>query len=318
MKTKKNTSRNKKLISYSTLSTVFLTIGTQAAAQIFYSDIPDVVFDENGETYAFDLNGDLINDIQLSKVFITFNSSSLYTPGGGSASGIVQMNHIYATPLNNNAIAGTPSPYGFTSYPYAMYCASVINNGRQWQIDNSQVVAYSLLYKVDTIGGGVFDSHIISDGNWFGGKTDKYLGVRLDVGGILKYAWMRLDVSVDNKIVTVKDFAFENTADTEILAGEPNIIIADCDTVDIVQYFPQEDIAAYSFSNTIYITTKDPQLTGANISVLNITGQLIYTSVLSEQNKNIVLKDTPTGIYILRITHNNTIYTKQLFISGNN
>ncbi|MFN0275201.1 MAG: T9SS type A sorting domain-containing protein [Chitinophagales bacterium] len=302
-----------KLASYSALAATFITIGAEADAQIFYSDIPDVVLDENGETYAIDLNGDLVNDIELRKAFITFFDASLVTASSGIGSGTIQFNHIYATPLGNNSIAGVPSPYAFSSYPYALSCSEVIGAGRQWLNEASEIVVYSLLYKINAGGGGVDSSQILADGYWVGGETDKYLGVKLDISGAIKYGWIRMDVSADNKTVTIKDFAFENTSGFDILAGAPNVNPEECldNAIDLI---PEEDVFVYSFDNTIYLSIKNNELLGSDISVMNSLGEEIYVGLMDATYKNITLQNQPAGIYFLRLLHNNARFTKQLFI----
>lgn len=322
MKTKKDLNRPvKKLASYSALASAFIAFGPSADAQVFYTDITDAVLDENGEVFGIDLNGDLIDDVQVRKVFFSFFTSNLYTTGGGSAPGIMQMNHIYATPLNANSIAGTPSPYSFSGYPYALQCSSVIDAGRQWLNSNSEIVAYSLLYKFSSAGGGFTNSQQLSDGNWFGGDTtDRYLGIKLDIAGAKKYGWLRMAVSSDNKSVTLKDFAFENTSDLMILAGAPNVTPENCDpdTVEpaIQQFDETSGVAAYSFGNSIFINLSHPVLIGAGLYVTDITGNIVYSGILRNEQENISLEESATGIYILHIAGSNGTYTKQLFITS--
>jgi hypothetical protein len=323
MKRKTENTNNKnpylrKLTSYSAMAGVFMSVSAEAEAQIFYTDIPDVILDENGETYALDLNGDFIDDIQLRKAFITFYDASLVTAGSGAAPGIAQFNHIYATPLGNNAIAGEPSPYGFSSYPYALVCSSDINSARQWLTAATELVVYSLLYKFNTAGGGFLNQQILADGNWFADTADHYMGVRLDAGGVYKFAWVRMDVSLDNRSLTIKDFAFQNTAGTTIAAGAPNINPDLCDTSDVISSGDNlpESITAYSFNESIYVILHDVSLLNADIKVLSITGETIYADMLSGNFARIDLNREPAGIYILHITSKGSLFAKQLFISS--
>jgi uncharacterized membrane protein YjfL (UPF0719 family) len=55
-------------------------------------------------------------------------------------------------------------------------------------------------------------------GKWNGGPTVAYVGVRFDIGGSLHYGWIQLQVD-DGCNFTILDYAYENVANTPILAG---------------------------------------------------------------------------------------------------
>ena len=58
-----------------------------------------------------------------------------------------------------------------------------------------------------------------TNGN-FAGSTDAYIGVKFDIAGAAHYGWVRVDLSADGSMLTVKDYAYEATAGTAINAGD--------------------------------------------------------------------------------------------------
>ncbi|MBC8173689.1 MAG: hypothetical protein H7X71_07275 [Chitinophagales bacterium] len=295
----------KKLSSYSALAATFIAISGSADAQIFYTDVtPDVVLDVNGEFYELDFNGDFVSDVNIRKAFFSF-STVLYTNSGGSAPGIMRMNHAFATGLGSNSLAGTSGVLGVSlGYPYVFAAAEEISAANNWVSYNSQSIVYSLFYKFDT----GLSYQVLDDGFWFGGETDKYMGVRFYIGANQHYGWIRMDVSADNKVVTIKDFAFDNIPGDPILAGEPNIVGLD----DLLM----QSVSVYSFQNTIYVELKDDQFLGSSVQIYTPAGQMIYIDKLTETKKQIVLLEIPAGLFIVKMQNDKASTAKEIFITS--
>lgn len=312
MKTKKST--RLKLAAYSSLSSAFIALGSEADAQIFYTDIiPDVVLDENGEFYDLDLNFDGMNEIEISKVFFSFSSSSLLNSSSQALPGIAQINHVYAEPFGSNAIAGiSDTVYGFFAYPFAMEEAELISASNNWLTESTQSIVYSFKYQFDS--GGAFQ--VNADGEWFGGKTDYYLGIKFISSGNTYYGWLRMDVSADNKIVTIKDFAFDGLAGDAILAGEPNIDVP-IDTSDIaIDESMESQINSYSYGNTLYLQILDASVLGSAFEIYSMQGALVNEGIINENNLEIPLLQSPAGVYVLQVRGSEKRFSKSFQINN--
>jgi len=145
-------------------------------------------------------------------------------------------------------------------------------------------------------------------GNW-SGKSDKYLGLRLDDGGDSYYGWARRDVEDNNHEFTIKDYAVQGTADVAIEAGQTGTAVH-----NVIQ---SSELTAYSFNNTISVVVKDLKTTGASVKVYNMSGQVVYTNNLDMNGMTITLSNAATGNYTLQVvTDEDGVYTKQLYIQN--
>lgn len=307
-----------KLIAYSALAGTFCTT---ANSQIVYTDIdPDITINVDGEAFDLDLNGDLIKDFRFRKVLLSTDVNSFETLSGNVFPAVMYINNIYASALGVNAIAGELSPYSF-NYPFALNEGDTICDNLSWQAGKSQSLAYSLRYLLD-LGGGAFSNYIINDeGNWFGGKTDKFIGLQLKVGGDFLYGWARLDVSSGNDSLIIKDYAYNSVPGDCILANEPNYVPPDTtDTIDTSSFVINplfKNISIYSYGNTVYIQTEDSHLIPeTRIEIFAIEGKKIFVGKLENGAEIITLGNTANGIYIIQLIYADQTYQKKLFIEN--
>jgi hypothetical protein len=265
---KKETSTlNKKVKGYSALAGSLLAMVQIADGQIVYTDVTDTTVSGDGANYDLDLNNDGTSDF-------SFNITS----GAGVK--------LLGEALNDNAIAGTAaSPY---LYPYAMDANDVIGPDLQWNGGGTQTMASS----------GYFQNPY---GNWFG-ETDKYLGLRLDMAGDNHYGWARLDVSDDGKTLTVKDYAYEATAETEIAAGATGTIGINSPAENAINVFTME--------HQIYVQLNK----GFNglITVSNLVGQQIKAAEITGSMTTMNLNDQPAGVYLVTVDQDGALFTKKV------
>ena len=100
---------------------------------------------------------------------------------------------------------------------------------------------------------------------------DRYVGCKFTLGANTHYGWVR--VSFDgNKMLTVKDYAYEATADTAINAGETGAT-ASIEAVNFDTYFRTFPIPA---KNTLIIENiKNVQVN--QIRIINLLGQHVLS-----------------------------------------
>jgi len=130
-------------------------------------------------------------------------------------------------------------------------------------------------------------------GLWNDGETDKYLGIRfsLDEGVTYHYGWVRLDVPEDHKQVTVKDYAYEATADVAIEAGKK--------WTTSIRDGLENDLGVKIFSHQNKIIISDLELDHATADVFNVTGQLVRSVQVEAGRNEVPMNDK--GLYIVRI-----------------
>lgn len=299
------------LMGYSALAVAFLSAGKEADAQIIYTDIdPDTIIAVDAAFYELDLNADGTPDFTLTKRFLASYNPTIYTTYGGVFAGSIQLNHIYGTAQGSNALLGEVSPYGF-QYPFAMDLDDEICDGGAWLNGNYQSLAYSYGYKL-IIGTGLYSYVQLSgDGNWFGGQTDKYLGLKLQDEGNTYYGWLRMDVAADNIAFAIKDYAFQSIADSCIRAGQ---LVDDTVVVESVADFP-ETFNVYSFGNTIAWQDRSGNWSNGTLMVYNINGQLVIEHMMSgAANGKLELPFIASGIYQLVYKNEDRIFTRKLFL----
>lgn len=195
----------KRLKSYSLSAGAIVTTAAGADAQIIYTDIvPDDTVTGGGSSYALDLNNDGTVDFNFQIVNTGYTYVSTYGTYGYQISGI----GVVAANSNNGALTDS------NSYPYALSSGAAINN-----LGNFGSSAALIVNNVSFSTYGTYTyAYSYAYGNW-AGATDKYLGLKLQVGSNSYYGWARLTVLSDTQFI-IKDYAYESIAGNPINAGD--------------------------------------------------------------------------------------------------
>lgn len=174
----------KRLAKYGLL-TVAIAASSDAEGAIIYTDEAPDFAGGIGSQYFLDLNNDAIDDFR-----IWHNGSS----------------NLYISPLgSNNEVLGSG---GATfAYPFALTSGTTISSGAGQFFNNGFAGGFQSL-----------NYGSCSFGNWCS-VTDRYLGLRFDIGGNIHYGWVRLDVNVSGSSWTVKDYAYDDFVGAPIDAG---------------------------------------------------------------------------------------------------
>jgi hypothetical protein len=269
---KKETSTlSKKIKGYSTLAGSLLAISQIAEGQIVYTDVTDTTVTGNGASYDLDLNNDGSTDY----------SFGISTNGGAGVK-------MAANALNNNAIAGTFNANYPYIYPSALDLNDIIGPDKTWNEGAGQTMASS----------GYFAG---AYGKWFG-QTDKYLALRLDMGGSNHYGWARLDVSADGKSLTVKEYAYESTAATEIAAGETGGVGINTPVENLMNVFAGE--------KQIFVQLNKDY--SGQIVISNLIGQQIRAAEITGSMTTVNMEGQPSGVYLVSVDQNGARFTKKV------
>lgn len=268
---------NNKLKSYSALAGSIALIGTQADAQIIYTDInPDSTTNIGGNFYNLDLDNGGIFDFSFN---LNFGSASSYTS-----------QQVAVTPAGSNGVAG--DTVGAYVYPFALNSGDTIKSTLQFNFGSSQSMA-------SYFGSGY------SYGNFLG-QTDKFIGLQFYIGAQLHYGWARFDVDATASQFTIKDYAYNSVPNAYILAGEM--------PVGITENALNNVTSIYSSNKNIVIKFLSEELIQTDVKITNALGQEIHCASINNKETSIDMTNEKTGIYFVTINQEGIVYTKKVYI----
>ena len=167
----------------------------------------------------------------------------------------------------------------------------------------------SLLWSMGT---GTYSIHMLAVslptipldlGNWVG-ITDGYMGVKFDISGATHYGWVRMDIAASSASITVKDFAYDATAATPILAGATGVGVDDAKINEVTV-----------FSNGSIVNINRGELENATYIIRDVAGREISAGTLAETTSRIDLAGAAQGVYLVTIiSADNQVITKKVSI----
>ena len=266
-----------KLTAYSALAGAFIAVTPAAKGAIVPVDVnPDSTV--VGDVFEIDLDNDGNPEFTIGHAsYAGVMAVQIYT--ANNAAGIIGYSNAYkyATKLNAGDSVGPNQAF--------------INLGNTWG-----TLAYDGPY-------GQF-------GQWHG-TVDGYVGFSFTMAGNTHYGWIRLDVAQDASFFIIKSYAYEDAADTPILAGATGLAGIK-DGGDLAKV----GITAYSYGNRIYLNATNGEFIKGDIKVYNTLGQLVNNTKGGQSNIQIELNDVTTGIYFLEIVIDGVAYRKQFYIDS--
>ena len=142
-------------------------------------------------------------------------------------------------------------------------------------------------------------------GPWLG-MTNKYLGLRFQIGANLHYGWARLDVPANATSFTIKDYAYESTANTPIAAGATGAVGVNEGDLSLHVGFNVTE-------NTLTVSNNNTALTNGKIVIMNISGQQI-ASVDFTETTQFDVSAYASGVYLIQVTFDQGMVSEKLFI----
>lgn len=264
------TTLSKRLKSYSALAGSVLGIAGAADATVIYTDIPDAVRTGNGGFYNLDLNNDVTVDYKISIVT-------------GPSYAYVKIDR-----MNTNDMAGSM----FDATTPAMSANAAIDQSLTWNMYNMNYLAIV--------------STMSTQGTWIG-VTNKYLGLQLHVGPNIYYGWARLDVNSSATGFTIKDYAYNNVANQQILAGQT--------TVGVDELTSNPGVSISTFGNLAKVNFSDFQNTAATVVVTDMLGKDVMTIMVTEAQTELNLEFLNSGIYFIGVREEKYMTTKKVLVS---
>lgn len=270
-----NKELQKKLSKYSAAAVAVAATGISATGQnIVYTQVNSTLTTANNVD-SVDINAD--GNYDAAMVIYDYPANGVTFVLGG--------------PINSqgHALAGsTPSAY---NYPFRLNAGDQINTQNFLPADSAGTFTW-----VNNGSNPYYEF-------WNGGVTDGYLGLKLSVGGNTHYGWMRMDISQDGKTVTIKDMAYNSTANGAIQAGEGLSL---------------DDHA--QIANSIWVNEKrlfvdlPVEFNTGVISLLDLTGKEVKRFELTNGKQDFDLSDLSVAPYILTMTLDDDTYNKKVVI----
>ena len=244
----KNNSKSKKGIAKSKLkhysALAASVVALDASAQVVYTNINDTTLVNNGDYFDIDLNNDGIREGRIEFIdYSSISTSSTFAVQGAEVDSLVN-----ASVNIINSVFGTTSSSSTYVAAALNRNASINNNLNNWS--NGAATTSTTTYSTSSAFNGVllggkatFSSSSVSSSTvsvgQFPGAGDKFLGVKFTVGANTHYGWVRLDMSANSASITIKDFAFQATPNTPILAGDTGTAVGlvNQDLQDKIDYF---------------------------------------------------------------------------------
>lgn len=275
-----NKDLQKRLAKY-TAAAAALVSATGANAQIVYTDVnPDFTHPGNETGVGLDMNNDTNFD------FAIFSGDSTYSTGNRVRYTVIAP---YGTAAASNAIAGE-APSGY-NYALALNSGDMIDNTLNW-IAATNTMAYNV------------DSSNPYNENW-NGVTDKYLGLKFVSGGNTYYGWARMDVQAIGDVWTLKDYAYNSTANGSITAGQ----MAGINTMEM-----QSLLHFVNQSNNTVKVVVNGGLTEGAITLVSSTGQVVSTGNVDSDEYIVDLNGLSAGIYVISAQFAEGQMTKKVIV----
>lgn len=274
----------KKAIRYSTLAGSMAAFAGTAGAQINYTDVnPDETYTED-QMYLLDVNNDGTDDFMIAQFDTLIQYGSFSFPAEGV---------VILTAGSNAAMNSSGGQLNYLS-------ALNLND----PIDNLQTFSQSTSSAPIIAGGFVnFGLGGYSIGPWID-AADHYMGLTFLAGSNFHYGWCRMNEAADGLSFVIKDYAFETTPQTGILAGQ---------TVNGISESVEQSVSFQVINNTVQLNVLNDQFTNGNVTVINAAGQAVHTSALNG-NQTIDLNGFASGVYMISVTFDQGQVNHKLFV----
>jgi len=281
----------KNVKSYSAMA-VGLIAADAVQAQIVYKDVdPDMVVHGNFEaadwhdasawsSYQIDLDDDGNTDYTLRVLSGIQHGVGNLDPAGDNQY-VNNPANPFATPLEKGVEIGAASQEwkGLLVYP----------NG------------YNYLGTITTFG-----KTLAQGGGGFTGKADKYVGLKFKIGSQTHYGWARFDTREDSRQYTLKDFAYENTPDKSILAGDGQVNVG-------LKTLTSKNMKINTIGKNISIELVNRANSAGTVKVFNISGQEVLSAKIDSKNNDFSL-NAVSGIYFVKVSVAGLQYSQKIYI----
>jgi hypothetical protein len=294
---KKLSSTNKtRLKQYTAVAGAIVAQGN-INAQVVVTDLnPDVIVDSLSAPYSLDFNNDANPELNFFVQHINGSSSTQgvqFTYDGAVAG-------LNITPGMN--LIGAPG----TGSSSSSFQLTALNNGDPIaSAANFGTSANNILGLDMIVDAGLFGQIPIQQGNFLN-QSNKYLGGKLTAGANTFYGWVELSVNSNASQITIHKYAYQSTPNTSILAGEGG-------NAGLEQVALENKVTIIGTPENVKINVT-PDLIGAAVSIVSMSGQSLKSDVLTDVNNTISFDGISTGIYQVVVSTSTEKTTERVYI----
>lgn len=301
---KKNSTLESRLMKYSAVAGSLVAVVGSADAQIVYTDVnPDVNVTGHQMGAAIDMDNDATDDFFA----VTLDATSAYTtyyPPYGNLNVAIDYKAALLSANTGNSWIGVST----TSADLDMLnSGTVIDAAAVWNTNSASGganMAFDGMLNITTTGGTpLITNYPIVNGLW-AAAVDKYAGVKFTSGANTYYGWIRFDVSGDAGTITLKDFAYNSTANQPINAGQ---------TVGVEENMVEALVSVRNANNNLMITV-DGDLKNGSASLMTINGQEVAAYNVQNGTNTFSLEGLSAGIYVVTVKFEQGVMTKKIFV----
>jgi hypothetical protein len=266
-------------------------------AQVVVTDLnPDVIVDSLSAPYSLDFNNDANPELNFFVQHINGSSSTQgvqFTYDGAVAG-------LNITPGMN--LIGAPG----TGSSSSSFQLTALNNGDPIaSAANFGTSANNILGLDMIVDAGLFGQIPIQQGNFLN-QSNKYLGGKLTAGANTFYGWVELSVNSNASQITIHKYAYQSTPNTSILAGEGG-------NSGLEQVALENKVTIIGTPENVKINVT-PDLIGATVSIVSMSGQSLKSDVLTDVNNTISFDGISTGIYQVVVSTSTEKTTERVYI----
>lgn len=257
-----------------------VSVVTTGAAQVQYYDVdPDTVL-TLPETMVLDIDGDVVPDF-IFAVSTTYGTAVTIRAGAMNGYG------------SNGVIGGTQVIAGSTViWADLMAVSNSATTGAAFYTGGTSSASPPV-----ALAGKAYIGAFSTTLGPFVGQNDAFVGFRFDISGSMHYGWIRLNCSSDGLTYIIKDWAYEQLANTSIHIGDMGF-----STIGIDETSIDELVSIVGHNNTITINVGE--LTDGTAYLTDLQGRTIQEFNLQQGFNQFNLEEISTGIYIVKTVFN--------------
>ena len=196
--------------------------------------------------------------------------------------------------------AGTNGVYGVVAeifnHPYAMSYGDTVSSGMNFKNGLFNVLGFYFSNNVTYSNG--------SSGNFLG-VSNQYIGVKFKIESEWHYGWVGVDVGVGAHSFTIRDYSYNDIPDSAIFVGNK--------TTGLDKL---EELNATVYAHNSEIKISIPfQMLGANLTVHNSMGQMVYNSTINNTQGSYRISESSKGLHVVKIQSYNKTISKKVILN---